>query len=225
MVIWEDGRALGTIGGGQLEVRVMEAAKEVFRSGRPVMLHFSLRDVEAGDPGICGGDTDVFLELAGGRPRLVVIGGGHVGQALSRMADSAGFRVTVMDERALDEELFPEGVELVRIDDYGQLPLERFNRTTCVAIMTPQHAADRKVLRQLVDVPLAYLGMIGSRRKVKVTFQHLRDDGVTEESLSRVHAPIGLNIGAQTPEEIAISILAEVVQVLKGRGAEEPQNH
>jgi len=225
MVVWEDDRTLGTVGGGQLELRVKEAAKEVFRSGRPVTLHFSLKDEKAGDPGICGGDADVFLEFAGGKPRLVVLGGGHVGQALSRMADAAGFRVTVLDDRDLDGSLFPETVERVWVEDYGRLPLERFSPSTCVAIMTPQHAGDRDVLRQLVDVPLAYLGMIGSRRKVKVTFQHLRDSGVAEESLNRVHAPIGLNIGAETPEEIAISILAEIVQLLKGRGAEEQATH
>ena len=217
MVIWENGRSLGSVGGGQLELRVMEAAKEVFRSGRPALLHFALKDEGAGDPGICGGDADVFLELAGGKLHLVVIGGGHVGQALSRMAALAGFRVTVMDDRDLDSDLFPDEVELMQVEDYGRLPLERVGRTSCVAVMTPEHAADREALRQLVDLPLAYLGMIGSRRKVAATFQHLRDDSVTEESLSRVHAPIGLDIGADTPEEIAISILAEIVQVLKGR--------
>lgn len=225
MVIWENGRTLGTVGGGQLEIQVREAAKEVFRSGRPVTLHFSLKDDEAGDPGICGGDTDVFLELAGTRPRLVVIGGGHVGQALSRLADAAGFRVTVLDDRDLDGGLFPDVVELVRVEDYGRMPLERFGPNTCVAIMTPQHAGDREVLGQLLEVPLAYLGMIGSRRKVKVTFQHLRDSGVPEESLNRVHAPIGLDIGAETPEEIAISILAEIVQVLKGRDGKDRASH
>lgn len=217
MVIWEDGRSLGSVGGGQLELRVMEAAKEVFRSGRPALLHFALKDEKAGDPGICGGDADVFLELAGGKRHLVVIGGGHVGRTLSRMAVLAGFRVTVMDNRDLDGGLFPDEVELVRVEDYARLPLERVGRTSCVAVMTPAHVADREALRQLVGLPLAYLGMIGSRRKVAATFKRLRDDGVTEESLKRVHAPIGLSIGAETPEEIAISILAEIVQVLKGR--------
>lgn len=220
MVIWRDGRTLGTVGGGQLEAKVMEAAQEVFHSRQPMKMKFSLRNPNEGDVGICGGDAEVFLELVASRPRLVILGGGHVGRALSHVADFVGFRVVVLDSRDLPRELFLETVEVVK-RKYDDLPPEYFDEDTCVVIATPKHSADEIVLRQLVNRPLAYLGMIGSKRKVALVFQHLRDEGVGEDSLSRVHAPVGLNIGAQTPEEIAISIMAEIIQTRKA-AAERP---
>jgi len=215
MVIWRDGRTYGTVGGGELEARVTEAAREVFHSAQPAKLKFSLRNPNEGDVGICGGDVEVFLELAASRPRLVILGGGHVGRALSYVADFVGFRVVILDNRDLPKELFPKAVEVVK-RDYDNLPGAYFDDTTSVVIVTAKHAADETVLRQLVGKPLAYLGMIGSRRKVAAIYQHLRDEGVGENLLSRVHAPIGLKIGAQTPEEIAVSVVAELIQVRSG---------
>lgn len=221
MVIWPDGRTMGTVGGGQLEARVLEMTREVFETGNPRMLHFRLRSEEAGDAGICGGDADVFVEPITSKPRLVIIGGGHVGTALAHAAALAGFGVTVMDTRALDGAQFPAGVSLVRLEGWDCLPREWFNEQTYVAIMTPQHSGDREALRQLLDLPVAYLGMIGSRRKVAVTFEALREEGASDEALSRVHAPIGLGIGAETPAEIAISIVAELIRVRKGPARSE----
>lgn len=210
MAIWEDGRTMGSVGGGELERRVLAAAQEVFATGQPMRLEFSLRD--SGDAGICGGDAEVFLELVAAKPRLVIIGGGHVGNALSRLGALLDFRVIVMDTRELDPALFPPSVQLVRLESYEAIPKEWFDAHTCAVIMTPNHMGDREALAQLVNMPLAYLGMIGSRRKVQVTFQTLRECGVSEEALARVHAPIGLDIGAETPMEIAVSIAAEIIQ-------------
>lgn len=210
MVIWQDGRTLGSVGGGELERRVLAAAEEVLATGQPMRLEFSLRN--PGDAGICGGDAEVFLEPVLAKPRLVIIGGGHVGNALSRLATLLDFRVVVMDTRALDRSGFPEGVELVQVESYERIPKEWFDTRTFAVIMTPGHMGDREALAQLVDMPLAYLGMIGSRRKVQQTFQSLRERGVSEEALARVHAPIGLAIGAETPMEIAVSIAAEIIQ-------------
>jgi xanthine dehydrogenase accessory factor len=218
MVIWRDGHTLGTVGGGQVEVRVTEAARDVFRTGKPVTLHCELRDSQSGDPGICGGNVDVFVEYAGSKPRLAIIGGGHVGRALSALASLAGFRTIVMDARDLDPRLFREPVEFVRLQEYGQLPLEYFDEQTFVVIVTPAHSGDEAALRALLDVPRAYLGMIGSRRKVALIFDHLRERGATDAALERVHAPIGLDIGAETPEEIAVSILAQIIRVRRGSG-------
>jgi len=215
MIIWRDGRTYGTVGGGELEAKVTEAAQEVFHSAQPARMEFSLRDPNEGDVGICGGDVEVFLELAASRPRLVILGGGHVGRALSHMAEFVGFRVVILDNRDLPLELFPKAVEVVK-RGYDNLPADYFDDSTCVVIVTAKHLADEVVLRQLANRPLAYLGMIGSKRKVAAIFQHLRDEGVGEEFLSRVHAPIGLSIGAQTPEEIAVSIIAEMIQVRSG---------
>lgn len=219
MVIWEDGRTLGTVGGGELERRVIAAAPEVFATGQPKRLEFSLRN--PGDAGICGGDAEVFLEPVFAKPRLVIIGGGHVGNALSRLATLLDFRVVVMDTRELDRSLFPESVELVRLESYERIPKEWFDARTCAVVMTPNHMGDREALAQLIDMPLAYLGMIGSRRKVEQTFQHLREQGVPEEALARVYAPIGLAIGAETPMEIAVSIAAEIVQVRRASQEQE----
>ncbi|MDH7489533.1 MAG: XdhC/CoxI family protein [Anaerolineae bacterium] len=210
MVIWEDGRTLGSVGGGELERRVLAAAQEVFAKGHPVRLEFSLRN--EGDAGICGGDAEVFVEPVIAKPRLVIVGGGHVGRALCHLATMLDFRVVVMDTRDLDRSLFPESAQLVRVDSYEALPPEWFDARTYAVIMTPNHMGDREALAQLVRVPLAYLGMIGSRRKVEQTFQYLREHGVSEEALAKVHAPIGLDIGAETPMEIAVSIAAEIIQ-------------
>lgn len=210
MVIWEDGRTLGSVGGGELERRVLVAAQEVLAKGQPMRLEFSLRN--PGDAGICGGEAEVFLELVGAKPRLVIIGGGHVGNALSRLAALLDFRVVVMDTRELDRSLFPETVELVQLESYERIPKEWFDAQTYAVIMTPNHMGDREALAQLVDMPLAYLGMIGSRRKVQQTFQSLREQGVSDEALEKVHAPIGLDISAETPMEIAVSIAAEIIQ-------------
>lgn len=210
MVIWEDGRTMGSVGGGELERRVLAAAQQVFATGQPVRLEFSLRN--EGDAGICGGEAEVFLETVFTKPRLVIIGGGHVGRALCHLAVMLDFRVVVMDTRELDRSLFPDSAELVRLESYERIPREWFDARTYAVIMTPNHVGDREALVQLVDVPLAYLGMIGSRRKVEQTFGYLREQGVSEEALARVHAPIGLDIAAETPMEIAVSIAAEIIQ-------------
>lgn len=224
MVILQDGRTLGSVGGGELERRVLAAAKEVFATGQPMRLEFSLRN--SGDAGICGGDAEVFLEPVFVKPRLVIIGGGHVGNALSRLATLLDFRVVVMDTRELDPSLFPESAELVRLESYERIPKEWFDARTHAVIMTPSHMGDREALAQLVDMPLAYLGMLGSRRKVQQTFQSLRERGVSEEALARVHTPIGLAIGAETPMEIAVSIAAEIIQVRNSAHlAEEVREH
>ncbi len=210
MVIWEDGRTLGSVGGGELERRVLAAAHEVFAKGQPVRLEFSLRN--PGDAGICGGDAEVFVEPVLAKPRLVIVGGGHVGRALCHLATLLDFRVVVMDTRDLDRSLFPESAQLVQVESYEALPMEWFDARTYAVIMTPNHMGDRETLAQLVGVPLAYLGMIGSRRKVEQTFQALREQGVSDDALAKVHAPIGLDIGAETPMEIAVSIMAEIIQ-------------
>lgn len=211
MIIWRDGRTLGSVGGGSLELRVQETAAEVFKTGQPQRLQFALKTPD--DLGICGGEAEVFVELAASSPRLVIIGGGHVGRALSQMASLLDFRVVVMDDRQLDAALFPGSVELVHLESYARLPLEHFDAQTFAVIMTPNHTGDRDALGLLLDVPLAYLGMIGSRRKVELTFQHFRQQGAEEDVLNRVRAPIGLRIGAETPMEIAVSVLAEMIQI------------
>jgi len=217
MILWMDGRTLGSVGGGPLELKVQESADEVFRTGRPARVSMSLKSEL--DPGICGGEAEVFVELLTGKPPLIVVGGGHVGRALSQLASLLGFRVVVMDRRELDRALFPESVETVRVEGWAHLPQEHFSAQAYAAIMTPEHEGDRDALAQMLDRPLAYLGMIGSRRKVALTFDYFRQQGVPEEALARVHAPIGLDIGAETPMEIAVSIIAEIIQVRNAQQA------
>jgi xanthine dehydrogenase accessory factor len=162
---------------------------------------------------VCGGTATVMLELLERTPRLLVVGGGHCGRALARLASAAGWAVTVADERAeqLDPSAFPPGTRLVAVKaDYSDLPLP--GPADSVAIVSRGHVTDGLAFRRLRGAPCAYLGMMGSAAKKKALFGELRGEGIPDEELARVHIPIGLPIGAETPEEIAIAILAQLIQ-------------
>lgn len=223
MLIHADGTAEGTIGGGELEARVLAAAREALYTGEPRLMSFNLRDVEAGDPGICGGEADVFIDVLVPHPTLLIVGAGHVAVPVAELGSLLGFRTVVLDDRAeyASAERFPRADELI----VGDIPTElaRFpvNAQTHVVIITRGHAQDEAALRTVLGSPVAYVGMIGSRRKVRTVFDHLRESGVSEDELASVRAPIGLDIGAETPEEIAVSIMAEIVMLRRGRRGEQ----
>jgi xanthine dehydrogenase accessory factor len=214
MVIYEDGRIAGTIGGGEMEALVIETAAEAIAQGTPRMVHYDLRDLEVGDPGICGGAIDVFVDVTVPQPTLLLAGAGHVAMPVAEIGHMCGFRVAVVDDRAdmASEERFPHADERIVGDIVEALTAYPITPNTYVVIVTRGHALDEDALRAVIDSDATYVGMIGSRRKVRVILDHLREDGIDEALIERVHSPIGLDIGSETPAEIAVSILAELIR-------------
>lgn len=222
MIVLADGTSYGTVGGGIVEARVIDEAKKAIDFDRPIMLDYTL-DHSPGERSLdmeCGGSMSVYVEVFGAKPRLLIAGGGHVGLAIARLAAGLGYRIAVVDDRPLfvTGERFPMAQELYVMPDMEKaLAAAPSDRRTCAIIAT--HASDERALRAFVGRDLAYLGFLGSRRKVRVLLDKARDEGVPEELLSRVRAPIGLDLGAETPEEIAVSVMAEIMAALAGRDA------
>jgi xanthine dehydrogenase accessory factor len=220
MLVYPDGHFLGTIGGGEMESRVLEAVPRLLRNGQPDILHYELADPTRGDPGVCGGQVDIFMEPILPQPTVLVIGCGHVGQAVADLAHWLGFRVVVSDDRA--ELCSPEAIP--QADEHLVLPPDRvaeqapLHSRTYVAVVTRGVPFDVALLPALLESAVPYIGVIGSRRRWETARKELRAQGVDDEALSRVHSPIGLELGAETPREIAVSILAQIVAVQRGSG-------
>ena len=216
MLVRPDGAIVGTIGGGTLEAQVIEEAIKVIKQGKPKHLHMSLTAKEAGEAGmICGGDLEVFIEPILAALTLYIFGGGHVSLPLSMIGKLLGFKIAVIDDRAefASAERFPEA-EMVLANDFTKAFSKlKIDKTGYIVIVTRGHQHDELVLELALGTPAKYIGMIGSKTKVKTIFSHLLAKGVSKEKLDSVHSPIGLEIGAQTPEEIAVSILAEIVKI------------
>jgi xanthine dehydrogenase accessory factor len=221
MVVYADGRTAGTVGGGKLEALVTRDAVEAIRQGASRLVHYALRDVEAGDPGICGGEVDVFVDVAMPRPTLLVAGAGHVAVPVAEIGSLCEFRVVVVDDRPemVSEDRFPHA-ERIAADIVDTLKGWPVSPQTHIVIVTRGHAQDEDALRAVIGSPAGYVGMIGSRRKVRTLLDRLRADGVDETLIRRVRSPIGLDIGAETPAEIAVSILAEVIMLRQGRSGQ-----
>ncbi len=215
MLVREDGSIAGTVGGGCVEADVWAAAKEVLRTETPRKLTFSLNHEAGNDSGlICGGTLEVYVEPILPQPMLYLFGGGHVSTALARAAHLAGFGIGVIDDREsfANAERFPMAQEIYTNYESAFEKLQPTNATYLV-IVTRGHKDDMDVLRWALGTEARYIGMIGSRRKVISVYNALEKEGVAAERLARVYAPMGLEIGALTPEEIAISIAAELVAV------------
>jgi xanthine dehydrogenase accessory factor len=219
MLVHADGSTLGTVGGGAIEHQVLEVCRQVLRSGKP-------RTVEAHlvrDLGMCcGGAMEVFVEYLQAEARLIIVGGGHVAQALAPLGRSLGFRVLVADDREemLEDPAFEEVERLLYDADEIDDAIPDLSARDYVLIMTRDHARDERALARLVELPHAYLGMIGSRRKVHTVLARVLrrydERGRPRPDLSRVHAPVGLALGGRTPPEIAVSIAAELVALRHG---------
>lgn len=215
MVVSTDGRIEGTIGGGEMESRVIGEAIEAIRAGTPRLVRHALVDPRSGDPGVCGGEVEIFVEPVQPLPTLLVIGGGHVGRALVHLGKWLGFRVVLADDRS--EYCNPQTAP--GADEYLVAPAAHlaatFPFTTGTYILLPTRgvAVDVDALPHLLDVPHAYLGVIGSRRRWATAVQKLEEKGVARAKLEAVHAPMGLELNAETPEEIALSVLAEIVML------------
>jgi xanthine dehydrogenase accessory factor len=216
MLVRPDGSISGTIGGGSLEAQVINEAVQVIRLGKPKRLHMSLTAKEAEEAGmICGGDLEVFIEPITTAPSLYIFGGGHISLPLAKTAKLLGFRITVIDDRAefASPERFPEAESVLAGDFTKTFPKLKIDKSSYIVIVTRGHQNDELVLEWAIGTPAKYIGMIGSQTKVKTIYSHLLAKGMSQERLDSVHSPIGLEIGAQTPEEIAVSILAEIIKV------------
>jgi xanthine dehydrogenase accessory factor len=219
MLVFADGRTLGTIGGGCYENDAFWKAREALNTGKPLLLHYELNDDFAQENGlVCGGQMDVHIDPLEPTPHLYIVGAGHVGWHLGRMATDAGFRVHVVDDREkfASRERFPDAEEVIADSIPEWLHRAELPGSAFVVVVTRGHTHDLDAMRALAARDLRYLGLIGSRAKVRRISDLLLAEGLPAECLDRVHAPIGLDIGAVTPAEIAISILAELVAIRRG---------
>ncbi|MGA3083298.1 MAG: XdhC/CoxI family protein [Thermodesulfobacteriota bacterium] len=215
MLIKSDGTFLGTVGGGGVELKVIDMAPEVIHSGQSQLLHFDLSGEGEKAAMICGGTMDVFLEPILPLETLYFFGAGHISEAAAKLAKPLGFRITVVDPRPEfnNKERFPD-VESNIIEPYTEAFLKlNIGSDSYVVICTPGHVFDEQCLHFAVGTKATYIGMIGSKKKVKDVKERLINKGVLPQNLEKVHAPIGLEIGAETPYEIAISILAEIIKI------------
>jgi xanthine dehydrogenase accessory factor len=223
MLVFADGRTVGTIGGGCYENDALLKARDALRTRKAIRAKYDLNDDFAEDTGlVCGGQMEVFIEPLEAPPALYVFGAGHVGFYVARLASDAGFEVHVVDDRAAfaNRERFPGAAEVVVDDIPTWLSATTLPQSAYAVIVTRGHRHDLDALQALASRPLRYLGLIGSRAKVARIYEQLLAQGQTRlEALSHVHAPIGLDIGAVTPQEIAVSIVAELVAVRRGRAA------
>jgi xanthine dehydrogenase accessory factor len=214
LLVREDGSMVGTIGGGCVEAEVWNAAREVIATNKPRHMSFSLGQDAAYDNGlICGGQLDVFVECITPQPAAIIFGGGHISKSLAKVLDLAGFRVSVVDNREAfaNRERFPEAAE-VHADEYEEIyPKLSITESTFIVIVTRGHRDDMRVLRWAVTTPARYISMIGSKRKVIAVIKELEKDGLSSDAFDRVYAPMGFEIGAVSPEEIAISVAAEMI--------------
>jgi xanthine dehydrogenase accessory factor len=220
MLVYADGRTVGTIGGGCYENDAFWKAKEALVSRKALRVKYELDDDFAQENGlVCGGQMEVFIEPIEPAPALYVIGAGHVGYYLARFAHEAGFLVHVVDDREAfaNRERFPDAAEVVVEDVPSWLTTAALPASSYVVIVTRGHRHDLEALRAVVGRDLRYVGLIGSRAKVARVYDALLEDGVDPERFARVHAPIGLDLGAVTTQEIAVSILAELIAVRRGR--------
>ncbi len=226
MLVRDDGSIVGTIGGGCVEAEVWQAAREVMESERPRTLTFDLNNDPKYDTGlVCGGTLEIFIEPILPPAELFIFGAGHVGTSLGRVAQMAGFDVTIIDDRETfaNRERFPEAQQVIAEDFDKAVTQLSPGESSYIVIVTRGHRDDMRVLRWAVQTPARYVGMIGSKRKTMTIFKELQQEGLCAQLFDRVHAPIGLDIGAITPAEIAIAIVAEMIA--KRRNVERELPH
>ena len=223
MLVYSDGKFVGTVGGGELENRVLKAARESLKNGSAVTLSYTMADPSRGDPGVCGGTVEVFVEPILPPAMIVVIGAGHVGKAVVHLAKWLGYRVAVSDDRT--EFCNPEstpGADAYYAVEMGKLADHlKINKQTYIVITSRGSSIDAAGLPGLLEAGAAYVGVIGSRRRWLTTAKALKDQGVAEARIAQVHSPMGLELNAETPEEIAVSIMAEILMI-KDRGTGKP---
>jgi xanthine dehydrogenase accessory factor len=222
MLVFADGRFTGTVGGGELENRVLAEAKAALAEGKARLLSYSLAEPSRGDPGVCGGQVEVFVEPLLPPAMVVVVGCGHVGKAVAHLAKWLGFRVAATDDRPelCNKDAVPDADTLL-VCKMAELPSRmKIDRRTYLVLSTRGSSIDVEGLPPLLETDAAYIGIIGSQRRWKTTLKELASKGVPADKMGQVHSPIGLELQAETPEEIAVSIMAEIL-MLRDKGTGE----
>jgi xanthine dehydrogenase accessory factor len=220
MLIQQDGKIWGSVGGGCMEAEVWQEAMKAIQEEKPRTVHFDLTGKEVEESGmICGGVMDIYIEPVVPTPRVFIFGAGHISLFVARMSALVGFQVVVLDDRPqfASKERFPEALEVIAEEFEIALPKLKVKRSAYLVIVTRGHAYDQEVLEWAVGTDARYIGMIGSRKKIQMVYRNLEMKGILPEKFQRVHAPIGLNIGAVTPEEIAVAVVAEMIQERRKR--------
>jgi xanthine dehydrogenase accessory factor len=219
MLVRADRSIVGTVGGGAMESRAIDEACAAISDGKTRLVTYALNDLGAGDPGICGGTVQIFIEPIGGAPTLLVIGGGHVGKALGELGKWMGYRVVLSDDRGdYCNPTYAPDLDGYIVCKPADLPAQTpIDRQTYIAAVTRGLPVDIDLLPALLGTEAAYIGLIGSRRRWALTIRALIDSrGLSEAEVSRIHAPIGLELNAETPAEIAVSIMAEITMLRRG---------
>jgi xanthine dehydrogenase accessory factor len=216
MLVYPDGRIVGTIGGGCVEAEMTWRARQSIEARKPQMASYDLTPDQAGEDGlVCGGRMQVFIEPIEGTPTLCLFGAGHVAQPLARMAKAAGFRVQVADDRIkfANRERFPD-VDLLVVDEFAAAASQmNLGANSYAVVVTRGHKGDTEALRAVVGKGLRFVGLLGSRPKLVHLVSALEESGVPAEVLAEIHCPLGIEIGAVSPEEIAVSVLAQMIAV------------
>ncbi len=225
ILVRDDGSIVGTVGGGCVEAEVWSAAQDVMREEKPRRLHFNLNAKPEYDAGlVCGGSLDIFIEPILSTPSLYLFGAGHVSLSISKVASLAGFETIVSDDREAfaNSERFPEALETHAGPWEEIFPQLKISELSYIVIATRGHKGDLACLREALKTPARYIGMIGSKRKIIEFSKALDAEGAAPERLEQVHSPVGLAIGALTPEEIAVSVVAEMIAVRRNALASVP---
>jgi xanthine dehydrogenase accessory factor len=219
MLVRRDGSTIGDLGSGRIAESVKRLAQEAFptHSTASVYLAADGTELRRTDPGATQA-AQILLEVVEAPATLLVVGAGHIGRSLAKLGAEVGFSVAVLDDRPdyASADLIPEADRIICADFEEALAEFPINENTYIVMVTRGHKQDELSLRETVNRGAAYVGMIGSRRRTAAVLQHLAEDGIPQEALDRVHTPIGLDIGAETPEEIAVSIIAEIIMERRG---------
>ena len=217
MLVFADGTTAGTVGGGEMESRVIAEAHAALRNGRTKLLDYSLLATDRGDPGVCGGEVQIYLEPHMPPHTVFVVGAGHVGRAVVDLAHWLGYSTVVTDDRSerLTETEMPNADAGIAGSVEDAMRAHPITADTSVIIVSRNVDIDVAAIPLLLDTPARYIGVMGSERRWATTRQKLVDSGIAEAALDRIHAPIGVEIGAETLEEIAVSILSEVIGVVR----------
>ncbi len=216
MLVRDDGSTVGTLGGGCIEAEVVQASLITIKDGSPLTIPFELTEKHGGL--VCGGKVLVYIEPIIPDPHLVILGAGHVGKALSKVARFSGFRVTVVDDRGeyANRDKIPDAHDTV-VSNFESVFLEvPVDKSTFLVIATRGHNHDLDALKAALKTEARYIGLLGSKRKKALLFKTLKDEGFSQTDIGRVIIPVGLPIGSVTPEEIAISIMAQIIKYRRG---------
>ncbi|MCA1553694.1 MAG: XdhC/CoxI family protein, partial [Chloroflexi bacterium] len=221
MLVWRDGTIDGTVGGGTMEERVIQEARDAIVDGRPRYREYLFTSDAENSVGLCGGQAEVFIEVVRPRQTLLLVGAGHISHALAKIAALNGYRVVVADDRPefLDDDRFPDAEQRIHVRyerESERLDPMVLNIDAATHVVVATWGWDEPALVQVLQSPAPYIGLVSSRRKFKLIADKLRERGCTDEDIARIHAPIGLDIGAETPEEIAVAIMAEIIMQRRG---------